>query len=982
MRKLHLISATALAVSMAMPAYAQTTPQADDEDTGFREEIVVTAQRQAQSLQDVPIAVSAFTTEALERQQIDNPQELQLALPSTSITYGNFSGTNITIRGIGSPVVAASGDAGVAIHFNDMPLIGSRIFDSEFYDLERLEVLRGPQGTLFGRNATAGVFNIITAKPDLNAFAAAGEASYGKYNTIQAKGMVNVPIGDIAGVRLAGMYLKRDGYTKNFNTGNDIDGRDYYSVRGSFKLEPSDSTKFTVTAQYFKEDSNRSRGQKQLCATDVTAILGCRPDQEAFQVINGDSTAVGTLGSREFLTIAGFGPLAAFGLGSVYGDDGHSYDTAINPTNVRRVAVDFEPFWKSDQLTISAELEQSFGDLTATLTGGYSENEYSSSLDYNLTTTRSLANNPGLVALRAAGAGGNPIAQAILRSGAFRGNQLCASAFDPLHAGSIGGRVQSCADNTTEFDYSGGKNKQWSIEGRLASDFDGPFNFLLGGLYLESTGRNIDYAVMASGFDYMSTFLGVVTALGAGLPSLDYAMAPPFFHSDTDKAHLKTYGLFGEVYFDLADNLKVTGGLRYSNDKKYIRARQPFLNVLVPYGTTDVNSILANFDGDSSKPGQQEFAIQSGTFDEITGRVVVDWKPDVSFTDDTLVYASYTRGYKPGGFNPPYDPNLFPPIPLTFDGELIDAFEIGTKNSFIGGHLQLNATGFYYKYNGFQVSRIINRTSFNDNTDATIYGVELEAIVRPVREFTVNASLSYLKTEIADFNTVDTRNPSNGRSDVVIIKDLQSAANCVVAPAVAGSVPIANTLALVNGFNAVAGGGLIRPAVQVPGTNSFGAFSLCGALGSFIRANTPAGTYLFDAGAGGGFFLPGGVERNLKGNELANSPNFKFSVGAQYDIKTNSGWTITPRADLYFTGNAWGSNFNTVRDRIKSYEIVSTQLTVSGPEDKFYARAFVSNLFNSQAITGKYITDPSSGLFTNIYTLDPRTYGVAVGFRF
>ncbi len=980
MRKLHLVSATALAISMAMPVYAQTAPQAD-ESKGYNEEIVVTAQRQAQSLQDVPIAVSAFTTEALERQQIDNPQELQLALPSTSITYGNFSGTNITIRGIGSPLVAASGDAGVAIHFNDMPLIGSRIFDSEFYDLERLEVLRGPQGTLFGRNATAGVFNIITAKPDLNGFAAAGEASYGKYNTIQAKGMVNVPIGDIAGVRIAGMYLKRDGYTKNLNTGNRIDGRDYYSVRGSFKLEPSDSTKFTVTAQYFNEDSNRSRGQKQLCATDTSGILGCRPDQEAFQAINGDATAIGVLASREFLSI-GFGPLSAFALGSVYGDDGHSYDTSIVPSNVRQVAVDFEPFWKSNQLTISAELEQKIGKLTATLTGGYSENEYSSSLDYNLTTTRSLVNNPGLIALRAAGAGGNPIAQAILRSGAFRGNQLCVSAFDPLNAGSLGGRVQTCADNSTEFDYSGGKNKQWSIEGRIASDFDGPFNFLVGGLYLRSTGRDVDYAVLASGFDYMSAFLGVATAFGAGLPTLDYGLAPPFFYSNTDKAALKTYGLFGEVYFDLADNLKITGGLRYSNDKKYIRARQPFLNVLVPYGTTDVNPILANFDADSSKPGQQEFAIQSGTFDEVTGRVVVDWKPDVAFTDDTLVYASYTRGYKPGGFNPPYDPNLFPPIPLTFEGELIDAFEVGTKNSFIGGQLQLNATGFYYKYNGFQVSRIINRTSFNENTNATIYGLELETIIRPVRDFAVNASLSYLKTEIGSFSTVDTRNPSNGRSDVVIIKDLQSAANCVVVPTVPGSVPIANTLALVNGFNAALGGGSIRPATSVPGTNSFGAFSLCGALGSFLRANTPAGTYLYDAGAGGGFFLPGGVERNLKGNELANSPQFKFSVGAQYDIRTNSGWTITPRADLYFTGNSWGSNFNTIRDRIKSYEIVNTQLTVSGPEDKFYARAFVSNLFNSQAITGKYLTDPSSGLFTNIYTLDPRTYGVAVGFRF
>ena len=235
--------------------------------------------------------------------------------------------------------------------------------------------------------------------------------------------------------------------------------------------------------------------------------------------------------------------------------------------------------------------------------------EYSSSLDYNLTTTRSLVNNPGLIALRAAGAGGNPIAQAILRSGAFRGNQLCVSAFDPLNAGSLGGRVQTCADNSTEFDYSGGKNKQWSIEGRIASDFDGPFNFLVGGLYLRSTGRDVDYAVLASGFDYMSAFLGVATAFGAGLPTLDYGLAPPFFYSNTDKAALKTYGLFGEVYFDLADNLKITGGLRYSNDKKYIRARQPFLNVLVPYGTTDVNPILANFDADSSKPGQQEFAI-------------------------------------------------------------------------------------------------------------------------------------------------------------------------------------------------------------------------------------------------------------------------------------------------------------------------------------------------------------------------------------
>lgn len=963
------------ASAIAFPAFAQSAEETRSSD------IIVTAQRTSQRLQDVPVAVSAFSNETLERQQIDNPLELQLALPNTTITYGNFSATNITIRGIGSPVVAASGDAGVAIHFNDMALVSSRIFDSEFYDIERLEVLRGPQGTLFGRNATAGVFNIITAKPDLTSLKAAGEASYGNYNAFQVKGMVNVPISDIAGVRLAGMYLNRDGYTENLNTGNRIDGRDYYSLRGSFRIEPTSSTRFTVSAQYFKEDSNRSRGQKQLCATDETAILGCRPDQEAFGTINGDATSVGTLASQEFLTIAGFGPLAAFALGSVYSDDGHSYDTSINPSDVRKVAIDYEPTWQSEQFTAQAELQQDFGNITATINGGYSRSEYSSTLDYNLTTTRSILDNPGLVALRAAGEGGNPIANAILNSGVFNGNQICSSQFDPLHAGYLAGRTSLCGDNTNENDYSGGHNEQWSVEARIASDFDGPFNFLLGGLYLKATSRDVDYGVMASGFDYMSAFLGVATAYDLELPSLNFGLAPPFFHSDTDRFELKTYGIFGEAYFDITDNLKLTGGLRYSNDKKYIRARQPFLSVLVPFGTTDVNPILADFDGDSSTPGQQTFAEQSGTFDAITGRVVLDWKPDLSFTQDTLVYASYTRGNKPGGFNPPYDPNLFPPIPLTFKSETVDAFEIGTKNTFLGGELQLNATAFYYKYKDFQVSRIINRTSFNDNTDATIYGVELEAIVRPARNFTVNASMSYLNTEISDFSTVDTRNPSNGRSDVVIIKDLESAANCVVAPIVEGSVSIDDTLTLVNGFNALGGGGLIRDAVQVPGTNSFGAFSLCGALGSYIQAAAPD-TYLFDAGAGGGFFLPGGVERNLKGNELANSPNWKFSVGAQYDADLGGGWSISPRVDVHFTGSSWGSNFNTIRDKIAAYEIVNAQVTLTAPEERFFARAYVSNLFNSQAITGKYITDPSSGLFTNIYTLDPRTYGISAGFKF
>ena len=180
-----------------------------------RSVIIVTAQRQSQSLQEVPIAVSAFDATALESQQIENAADLQLTLPNVSFSKGNFTGSSFTIRGIGDLCVGVTCDAATAIHINGSPLFGTRLFETEYFDLERIEVLRGPQGTLFGRNATSGVVNLVTAKPDLGSFGAAGEFEYGNYNSIKAEGMVNVPIGDSIGVRVAGFFLNRDGYTTN-----------------------------------------------------------------------------------------------------------------------------------------------------------------------------------------------------------------------------------------------------------------------------------------------------------------------------------------------------------------------------------------------------------------------------------------------------------------------------------------------------------------------------------------------------------------------------------------------------------------------------------------------------------------------------------------------------------------------------------------------------------------------------------------------
>jgi len=201
MKKFELLAASAIVLLSATPALAQTdtaapaqTQPAPDaaatategtaqDQVGGIEDIVVTAQRQSQRLQDVPIAVSAFTAQNLEQQQIVNPSALQQSLPNITYTKTNFTSSSFNIRGIGDLCTGTTCDQATAIHVNDMPLLNTRLFESEFYDMERIEVLRGPQGTLFGRNATSGVVNFITAKPDLSGIHSAGELEYGNYDS-------------------------------------------------------------------------------------------------------------------------------------------------------------------------------------------------------------------------------------------------------------------------------------------------------------------------------------------------------------------------------------------------------------------------------------------------------------------------------------------------------------------------------------------------------------------------------------------------------------------------------------------------------------------------------------------------------------------------------------------------------------------------------------------------------------------------------
>ncbi len=526
------------------------------------------------------------------------------------------------------------------------------------------------------------------------------------------------------------------------------------------------------------------------------------------------------------------------------------------------------------------------------------------------------------------------------------------------------------------------------LEAHLDSKFDGPFNFLLGGIYTDFRTRDGDYFVASFGLDYGAGVLGAGSSGGAAF------LAPPFFYNNNDLFSLKSYGLFGEAYLDVTDRITVTGGLRYSNDKKFVRARSPLLSFAVPYGITiaDQSPFAAGYDADASRAGIQNFAEDRARFDEITGRFVADFQ----ITPNNLVYASYSRGYKSGGINPPIDP-IFN-VPRSFGPEIINAFEIGSKNTLAGGMLRLNASAFYYDYKDLQLSRIVARTSVNDNTDAEIYGVELEAVVRPVPDLLINLTASYLHTKIKDLALVDPRDVSGGRSDTVIIKDLTNASNCAVQPGAGGA---AASNGFVNAVNQFLG---LRPTVAVPGTATTGAFGICqvlaaAAAGNIGAANPALGlpnpllggltpqqflNLTFKGGQPGAlpFTVNDGVLIDVSGNELPNAPNVKFSAGAQYTIRFGNGMTLVPRADLTFTGEQFARSFNSGVDRIPAFEQVNAQIQLNGRDERWFARAFVQNLFDSDSITGKYVTDQSAGLFTNIFTLEPRRYGIAAGVSF
>jgi iron complex outermembrane recepter protein len=799
------------------------------------EEIIVTAEKRVSTVQDTPIAITAFTGEELERALISKPLDLQFSVPNMLMSKENFTGASITLRGIGNLAVGSASSGGTGNLFNGVVLNNGRIFEMEFYDAERIEVLRGPQGTLYGRNTTAGVINFITRKPE-DEFGGNVVAEAGNYDYAKVKGALNVPLTDAIAQRFAVFYTERNGYVDNRYNGDDIDGRDMYSARSTTRWA-NDKSDATLTVNYFEEDSNRMRGSNQSCLRDPDGIIGCLPTALANDTTNSAATASG------YLLQTVVSPLT--GLTFPADDFIHSPQSA----NPREQWMDFTPRYQVDDTIVALEINHSFGDLTLTSVSGYHNSNLDASNDYDFNVASELW--PVQVTMQRGPDG--PIT----------------------------------VDRLYNVDRSVTQPEQWSEELRLASSYEGDWNFLLGAFYLTYE-SNDDYYIYSSAVELTGEVLGID-------PS------QRLYHNETHPYELDTYAGFGELYWQARQDIRVTLGLRYTREEKKSSQRTVYLGFLS--------------DPSSQNNGFSEFG---GKWDEPTGRFNVSW--DVE--DDMMAYVTLSRSYKGGGFNPiaAESPLLDPalggdPDYAEFDPEYINSLEVGLKSRLLSDTLQANVTWFYYDYEGLQVGKITNQTAVNENFDAGIQGFEGEFIYLPDDHWRLTASVAWLDTEVDGGESVDPANINQlGTTEYIV------------------SGPVSNL---------------------------------------YTGPGCPSGTPTCE-----------GLPVDLGGNELPNAPRYSANVGAAYTWPLKNGMELVAATNYYWQDEFYTRIFNAPNDKVDPWKVWNATLTWYSADRTWFAELWGRNLRNDDDITGQALGDQNVGLATNQFLLEPRTYGLSLGYNF
>lgn len=715
-----------------VPAYAQTTPNSDpaaaknqatkDEDD---DSIVVTANRRAENLQDVSSVVQAFDSEQLRRDGISELRQLQVAVPGLNIA-NQEGNVEIFIRGVGSANNTELGDPGAAPHLNGTYIPRPRGLGLMFYDLERVEVNKGPQGTLYGRNALAGTLNIITAKPRLGELGGYVQAEIGNRSSYGAEGALNIPLGDTMAVRAAGYYINRDAGFHNASTGAQARNlkpaglEENYAGRLSLLWEPNDRLTVSIIGDYGKETGTGYPGANIYGAVMAT---GLRPEdldmrEVVYRGMQGDM-------ENELWGIQGkinydFGKFGAELTGSYRSVD--FYQANASSDGINYPGRDLDGFQYDN----------------------FSNNFWQTESQSQVYELRLFANESERFRWNVGG---------------FYFNEDQAVGYLALADRGY------CCYSATEFTMPDVNGESYAFYADGTYDVTDRLRFLGGIRYTEEQksryGIGGNWALTLGGEDYSCCFATRVGTEGFRPNLLD---RPNFDVTGIDT-------LQGRAQF-LIEGIK-TAGLRDT----LIDQIGAIANGTNPNGTCTSRPDIDNgfmqcptgFDGGFSFvnltiPDQQ---VGHSKFN------FVDWRVGMEFdlSPDNMLYAKVSTGHKSGGFNDSFNGST---IPEAYSPEKLVVYEIGSRNSFdaFGRRAIFNLTGFYYEYSNqvFQDLTCINLDDtqtppvcngyslVNRNIGASrIYGAEAELRLKLPAHFALDLNAAYLDTKVTEGVVADAR---------------------------------------------------------------------------------------------------------------------------------------------------------------------------------------------------------------------------------
>jgi iron complex outermembrane receptor protein len=659
--RLALLAAMACATGAAWADQAETPPAEQAREVSRIDEVVVTAQKREQNIQDVGISVTPLAEEALQDLNIKTATDIVRAVPSLKMNAYSSSQVVFNVRGVAQNSYGDEQEPPVAVYQDDSYSSSINLASFPTFDLARVEVLRGPQGTLFGRNATGGAIQFISQKPTED-FEGYASATFGRFNQQIFEAALSGPIADRWQARLAFIINQDDGYIEQLTPGlEDIGANDHYALRGRLAWQPTDGTDVNLILRYLKADQERQAGL-------YSHEPACPNVQRQGEFTPADVACA----------FWGTGP----------GDAGTGFENpAIIPSRGGNP-------WATEE-TSPSYVDREIKAATLRIDSRIGGLDFVSITDYQDADKFYIE-----------GGDSSPVLGVVF--------------------------------------YQGSDLKQVSEELRLSGTFGN--NQMVGGLY----GMKVegDYTGQFADPFYADIFTGCVP---------DCAYVPVI----TASQETTSFAVFLQNEWRANDKLSLIAGLRYWRDQRQgaYYGDEPSNQMHIAFDETQVVGTAFGVPFDESVvPITLTPSDADRTFDDVTARLEVDYRAN----DNLLLFASYNRGSKSGGYSfstgTPFAD--FPPITplgtnaqflngIPFDPEVLNAFEAGFKST-INGMTTFNASAFYYDYEDYQAFVQLGYNQTVINLPATAYGLEAEITSRPADGLTLQLGVSALSSNVED----------------------------------------------------------------------------------------------------------------------------------------------------------------------------------------------------------------------------------------